>query len=227
MSYLFSRPGFISERATMATDLSYVFAITFTLLFLFSGVLAAMGHGRAHHKSILISVAAMTLYYLFYYEVRRFGLENFADQLTFKGPPWVYQEIFKPILTLHIIVVGFSTFLSFVMVLNGYKATKMENGRMVLNNEKIPHSSNLRFGGYIWLIILAWWVFSHPRLNWFHQGMLLSIGYLIPAALILLIGRLLPHRERRHRFLGRLCIGSYAILLLTSALVYYLIYLAY
>ena len=225
MSDLFSGPGFISVRSTLAIDLSYTFAAICSLLFLFSGALAIMGRGKAHHKSILVSVAAMILYYLYYFEVRKFGLEIFTDQAAFKSPTLAYKKILNPALTLHLLAISFSTFLTFVMVVNGYRATKIKNGQMLLNDDKILPSRHLRFGGFVWLVILAWWVFSHPRLGWFHQGMILSIGYLIPAILIVLIGRLLPHRERRHRILGRLCIAFYALLLLTSTLVYYLIYL--
>jgi hypothetical protein len=57
--------------------------------------------------------------------------------------------------------------------------------------------------------------------------MFLSLGYFIPASLMFLTGKALPYSERRHRIMGRLCLGMFVLLLVTSTSVYYLLYIIY
>lgn len=222
-----SSPGFLSVRSSVGSDLSYLLAVTFTTLFLISGALAVKRYGLAHHRMMLISMAVMLGYFAFYYQVRRLGLASMADQLEFAGPEWVYHKVFRPILYAHFLAVTLSLFLAVYMVANGFRTAVIGRGAIVLKNERIAHSKALWLLGLVWLVFLAWWVFSRPRFDWGHRAMFLSLGYFIPASSMFLTGRALPYSERRHRVMGRLCLGMFVLLLVTSTSVYYLLYIVY
>ena len=219
--------GFLSARSSVGSDLSYFFAVTFTTLFLVSGALAVKRRGMAHHKMMLISMTVMLGYFAFYYEVRRLGLASMADQLEFAGPQWVYRKVFRPVLFAHFLAVTLSLFMAVYMIANGFRTAVIERGAIALKNERIERSKMLWLLGFVWLGFLLWWVFSRLRFDWTHRVMFLSLGYFIPAALMLLADRALPYSERRHRVMGRLCLGMFVLLLVTSTSVYYLLYIVY
>ncbi len=224
--YLLS-PGFLSARSTMGSDFSYLAAVFFTTMFIIAGYFAKNHRGQAHHRMILVSMVAMILYFTYYYLVRQLGLASLADQIKFPGPQWVYQKIFHPLLLLHFLIVSLSTFISLYMIGNGFRTASVINGRMSLKSEKIMRSRILWGIGFLWLGFLAWWVSSKSVFSLWHKTMLLSLGYFIPAITILVIGKMLPNSEKRHRTLGRICIMLFVMLLITSTLAYYLLYMAY
>lgn len=227
MPEFLSGPGFLSARSTLASDISYLFAVAFSVLFVIAGYLAHKKKGFYHHRLILVSMLSMLCYFFYYYEIRNLGLESFADQINFPGPQSVYQNIFRPAMMVHFLAVTLSIFFSVYMIVNGFTTAQRENGTMSLKNQTIKPSRLAWIVGFFWLGFLSWWVFSHPGFGWGHQLMFLTIGYFLPASLTLGLGRLLPDSERRHRVLGRFTIGMFLLLLLTSSLVYYLLYLAY
>ncbi len=217
-------PGFISSRSTLGSDISYISAMVFTALFLISGAVARKRKGLAHHRMILISMVTMTLYFLYYYEVRRLGVTSLTDQINFAGPEWVYSKIFRPIMLVHFIVVTFSITLAIYMIINGFKTAARKDDRMFLKDQRMKASKPLWAAGVAWLCFLTWWVFSVSQFGWEHKIMFLALGYFIPAALAALIQKTFPDSERRHRTLGKLCITLFACLLVTSTLAYFLLY---
>lgn len=220
-------PGVLSARSTMGSDLSYLFAAGFTSLFLISGRLAVMKKGKAHHWSILLSMTAMLGYFVFYYEVRRLGVQSLADQIDFHGPQWVYQKIFRPLMMVHFLAVSLSTFLALYMIANGFKTATTRNNRLVLKDRPIRPSLMLWGLGVFWLLFILWWAMLKHQFAMGHTAMFVVLGYALPAGVMLLINKLLPQAEHRHRTLGKLCLVMYAILLVTSTLVYYLLYIAF
>lgn len=227
MVEIFNNPGFLSAKSTFGSDISYLFAVIFTALFLIAGRFAFKRQGGTHHRMILISMVTMIAYFTYYYLVRRLGLASLEDQINFDGPPWVYQKVFKPVLMIHFLMVSLSTFIAIYMVGNGFRTSYVINNRLVLRNEPVRSSKALWGAGFIWLAILVWWAFSTPLFGWGHRSMMLFLGYFLPLALTLAIRRALPKSERRHRILGRICLALFAGLLLTSSVAYYLLYLAF
>lgn len=217
-------PGLFSSRSTFGSDISYMFAVVFTVLFLISGMLAKKHRGLKHHRMILVSMAAMTLYFLFYYEVRKLGVASLSDQINFAGPDWVYDKVFRPVMMVHFIMVTFSIILAIYMIINGFKIAVRDGGEMTLKNERLKPSIMLWALGFVWLVLLTWWLFSVQQFGWGHWIMFLSLGYFIPSVLAILIQKALPESEKRHRVLGRICILLFAGLLITSTLAYCLLY---
>ncbi len=222
---LLASPGFMSQGSTMGSDISYFFAVTFILMFIYAGSLATKGMGLRHHRMILLSLVVMTAYFIFYYLVRRLGLESLADRVNFQGYEWVYRDIFKPVLYTHMVFVTITFFLSIYMIINGFATAVTIAGEMKLKSEPAPRSKVLWLTGLLWLGFLIWWIFSSSRFGVSHQVMFLALGYLLPAMLAFAIGYWLSDSARRHRIMGRLCILAFIILFITSALVYYLLYI--
>lgn len=217
-------PGLFSSRSTFGADISYLFAVFFTVMFLISGVLAKKHKGFLHHRMILVSMVAMMLYFVFYYEVRKLGVASLSDQINFAGPQWVYDKVFRPIMMVHFMMVTFSIILAIYMIINGFKTVVRDGSKMTLKNERVKPSVTLWVLGVIWLLFLVWWLFSVQQFGWGHWVMFLSLGYFIPVVVALLIQRTLPESEKRHRVLGTICIGLFAGLLVTSTLAYCLLY---
>ncbi|VAX21006.1 hypothetical protein MNBD_NITROSPINAE02-473 [hydrothermal vent metagenome] len=220
-------PGFLSVRSTMGSDISYLAAVFFTTMFIIAGYFAIKQRGLTHHRMILASMLTMILYFTYYYLVRQLGLASLEDQINFPGPEWVYQKIFRPLLLFHFLIVSLSTFISLYMIGNGFRTASVINGRMTLKSEKVKRSWILWGAGFLWLGFLVWWVFSRSVFGLWHKAMLLSLGYFIPAITLLVIGKVLANSEKRHRTLGRICIMLFVMLLVTSTLAYYLLYMAY
>jgi len=219
-----NNPGFFSSRSTLGSDISYLFAVLFTVLFLISGMLAKKHKGLTHHKMILISMVTMFLYFIYYYQVRRLGVSSMADEIVFPGPDWVYQKVFRPALMVHFMAVTFSIILAIYMIINGFKTAVRNNGEMTLENKRLKLSIPLWGLGLAWLVFLTWWLFSVHQFGWGYRIMFLALGYFIPAAVAMLIHKTLPESEKRHRVLGTICLGLFAGLLVTSTLVFCLLY---
>lgn len=226
MSEFFANPGFLSSRSTLGSDISFLFSVGFTIMFLFAGYLAHSGRGKAHHYTILGSMTVMLAYFVYYYEIRSLGVSSFSDQLAFPGPDWVYKKVFKPVLIGHFIIVTLSVFISIYMIFNGYMSVARRNGKLLLREGRAHPSKTLWGVGFLWLAFLCWWIFLYQGFDMRHTVMLLSMGYIVPAGAAVLINWLLPGMEERHRTLGKVCVGFFGLLLMTNSVVYYLLYLA-
>lgn len=225
MESIIEAEGFLSSRSTLASDMSFIFAISFSALFLISGYVAMNNHGALHHKMILFSMVSMIAYFAFYYRVRRLGLDSFADQLNFLGDGTVKSSLFRPVLWAHFLTVCLSTFLGVYTIISGFKAVIKQKGRMVLTNDRIPLSKIGWIIGFIWLIFLAWWLQTVHAFDTVYRVIFLIFGYFLPAFVALIIHKLLPFSGNRHRILGRLCMLLYACLIITSTLTYSLLYI--
>ncbi|HEB73007.1 MAG TPA: DUF420 domain-containing protein [Nitrospirae bacterium] len=224
MLEVMNNPGFLSSRSTLGSDVSYLFAVVFTLLFLISGVFAKKHKGLKHHRMILVSMSTMFLYFIYYYKIRRLGVSSMADEIVFSGPDWVYQKVFRPALMAHFMFVTFSISLAVYMIANGFKTAVKNKGEMTLKNARLRPSITLWALSLVWLAFLAWWLFFVHQFGWGYRIMFLALGYFIPAVMVALIQKTLPESEKRHRVLGAICIGLFAGLLVTSTLVYCLLY---
>ncbi len=222
---LLNSPGFLSGRSTVGSDVSYIFAVLFTGLFLGAGYLARKKRGLVHHRMILASMTAMSLYFVYYYLVRRLGFVSLTDQIVYPGSQWEYSHVFRPILILHFIAVTFSSFFAIYMIVNGFRtAVRTEEGVMELRDGRLGISLVAWGVSVVWLGILLWFLFAFHSFSWGHKITFLAMGYFIPAGIALLIQKALPFSERRHRVLGKICLILFALLLLTSTLTYSLLY---
>jgi len=216
----------MSGRGTLGSDISYFFAVMFTLLFLGAGLLASQGKGLKHHRMILVSMVTMISYFIYYYEVRKLGVASLADQAHFPGPEWIYREIFRPVLLTHFAVVMLTMFSATYMIINGFKSAERVDGQMRLKNGRARISRVLWIISLVWLGLLSWWLFNTHHFGWGHKILFLSFGYFVPAGFAVATTKLLPELDRRHRALGRFCLVMFTCLLFTSTVVYYLLYIA-
>ena len=225
MESIIEAEGFLSSRSTLASDISFLFAISFSSLFLISSYFALNNQGTHHHRMILFSMVSMAAYFVFYYRVRSLGLDSFADQVHLQVNNTLFRATFKPVFWTHFLVVSLSSFFAIYTVISGFKAAVKQNGRMILTNNRVSLSKIAWSIGFIWLIFLAWWLQTIHALNTPYRATFLIFGYFLPASVALVIHKLLPFSGNRHRILGRLCMALFVCLIITSTLTYSLLYI--
>ncbi len=218
-------PGFFSSRSNLGSDISFLFAVLFSTMYLISGYQAVKKRGKIHHRMILVSMVSMFAYFIFYYKVRRLGYASFTDQIHFQDSGRLYTSSFRPILYIHFTFVCLSVFLAVYTVISGFKAAVNRDGRLVLENRRLGASKLLWSLGFIWLVVLTWWLLSIHAFSWGYRVIFLFLGYFLPAAVAFFANMVLPFSEHRHRILGRLCMASFAGLLLTSTITYSMLYI--
>ena len=228
MDHALGGPGFLSSRSNFGADISLIFALGFTTLFIISGFLGKRGMGLTHHWMILASMALMFGYFIFYYNVRRLGVESYADRLHY-GEGLTYMKLFRPVLLVHFVTVVLSSFFAFYTTITGYRAAERVDGEMKLSNKRLPLSKPLWVIGFLWFAFLLWTLSVilgsvHGSRGLSFGLMFITVGYLLPALLALVIHKNLPFAEGRHRFMGRVTVGLYALLLVTSTLTWSILY---
>ncbi|MFQ5431771.1 MAG: hypothetical protein ACE5EN_04600 [Nitrospinota bacterium] len=174
---------------------------------------------------IIFSMLSMIAYFVFYYRVRRLGLNSFSNQLDYEGEGIIKAGIFRPVFWSHFLIVCLSTFSAIYTILSGFKAAIKQNGRMLLENFRVSMSKTAWTISFIWLIFLFWWLRIVHEFDTVFIVIFLIFGYFLPASVALIIHKLLPFSEHRHRILGRLSMVLFACLIITSTLVYSMLYI--
>lgn len=225
-------PGFLSPYGTMGADMSYVLAITFTVLFMIGWRYAKQRRGQSHHAVTLWAMLAMIAYFVAYYVNRGLGALAFEGEEGFGGPPELYDTVFSPLLTFHILVVTLGMVMAVYMIVLGFRASVRRGAERVLVGG-VLRGSGWRFAGWVLLAstvipLILFGVrilFSTPTLGkfigWLSSGLLVGIGVLI----VEWLGRVLfPDGERRHRAIGMFTMVLYLVALLTSTMTYVMLY---
>lgn len=233
MKQLLAKPGFLAQTGTVGADLSYLLAVVFTALFLYAWMLAKKGQGTKHHNLIFLSMLAMVIYFCAYYLARQLGVLSLEGKEGFGGPESVYDNVFVPILTTHLILVTLGLILAFYMVIEGFRASAKTNGVYTLKEGNLQMSP--KTFKTIMLILFGLWLANQFILTFVrHASTGASIAWVIIFATIAFIisiekgiEKLLPDGARRHRVLGRGTMVIYALTLLTSTLTYLLLYVIY
>lgn len=233
MKQLLAKPGFLAQTGTVGADLSYLLAVVFTALFLYAWMLAKKGQGTKHHNLIFLSMLAMVIYFCAYYLARQLGVLSLEGKEGFGGPESVYDNVFVPILTTHLILVTLGLILAFYMVIEGFRASAKTNGVYTLKEGNLQMSP--KTFKTIMLILFGLWLANQLILTFVrHASTGASIAWVIIFATIAFIisiekgiEKLLPDGARRHRILGRGTMVIYALTLLTSTLTYLLLYVIY
>jgi uncharacterized membrane protein YozB (DUF420 family) len=233
MKELLSQPGFLASSGTLGADVSYLLAVVFTTLFLFAWRLAKKAQGTKHHKLILVSMVSMVLYFCGYYYARQLGVLVLEGKEGFGGPDSVYENVFMPILTSHLILVTLGMVLAIYMLFQGFRASEKIGGDYVLKSGELKIRS--RTFRILMSTLLGLWALNQVFIFAVRNG---SMGVSIAWALIFatialvislekLIEKLLPDGARRHRILGRGTMVIFALLLLTSTATYLMLYVIY
>jgi uncharacterized membrane protein YozB (DUF420 family) len=224
--------GFLSPYGTMGADLSYVLAVAFTALFLLGWRYAKQRRGQTHHVVTLWAMLAMIAYFVAYYVNRGLGALAFEGEEGFGGPPELYDTVFSPLLTVHILVVALGLVMAVYMVILGFR-TSIRRGKDRALVSGAPRGSG---GSFVkWVLVVSVVIplllfgirimFTAPTLGkfigWFSSGLMVGVGVLI----VEWVGRaFFPDGERRHRAIGMFTMVLYVVALLTSTTTYVMLY---
>ncbi|MGP0565742.1 MULTISPECIES: DUF420 domain-containing protein [unclassified Nitrospina] len=232
MKETLAKPGFLIATSTLGADLSYLLAVIFTVMFLFAWWQAKKGDGTRHHKLILVSMVSMVVYFIGYYYTRSLGVLSLEGKEGFGGPESIYNNVFIPILTTHLVLVTLGLILTPYMIIEGFRASKKVDGKWTLQTGVLK-ANPARFKRiYIWLLTI--WAGLQVVLMAAGKSIGSMIAYFLiflTIALVIsvekLIEKLLPEGDRRHRILGRGTMVLFALILVTSTATYLLLYVFY
>ena len=233
MKTLLEQPGFLAPSGTIGADVSYLLALVFTILFLIAWRMAKKAQGTRHHKLILVSMVAMMVYFIAYYYARSLGVLSFEGREGFGGPDDVYENIFIPVLTTHLILVTLGMVLAFYMIPQGFRASDKSGGEYRLKSGELkmkPRTFKL-----VLFTIVGCWALVQALLLVVRQspfGASVAYGLIfLTVALVVslekLIEKMLPDGARRHRILGRTTMVIFALILVTSTATYLMLYFIY
>lgn len=226
-------PGFLGTHATLGADISQTMAALFTGLFLVGWYQAKQRNGGAHHWLMLGGMIAMLAFFTSYYLFRQLGVLAFEGKEGFGGSQALYDYVFIPLLTFHIILVIIGLVMAFYMIVLGFRSQTVLAGRRVLNDALLQTSwSRIMtvFGGITAVVLFLFLIraltagFSMRKLT-VYLGLLLLIG--IVFAVEIAIQRIWPNAERRHRVLGRFTMIIYCVLFITGSVTYAMLYILY
>ena len=233
MKTLLEQPGFLAPSGTIGADVSYLLALVFTILFLIAWRMAKKAQGTRHHKLILVSMVAMMVYFIAYYYARSLGVLSFEGREGFGGPDDVYENIFVPVLTTHLILVTLGMVLAFYMIPQGFRASDKSGGEYRLKSGELKMKPRT-FKLVLFTIVGCWALVQALLLAVRQSPFGASVAYgliFLTVALVVslekLIEKMLPDGARRHRILGRTTMVIFALILVTSTATYLMLYFIY
>jgi uncharacterized membrane protein YozB (DUF420 family) len=226
-------PGFVGTHATMGADVSQLMATLFTMLFIVGWVQARKGKADHHHWLMLGGMIAMLAFFTSYYLFRNLGVLAFEGKEGFGGSQALYENVFIPLLTVHIILVVIGLIMAIYMMVLGFRAQAFVEGRRVLKDALLQTSGRrivTILGGITALVLLFF--LSRVMTSGFSLGKL-SV-YVVLALIIamvfgieILIQRIWPNGKRRHRVLGKFTMMIYCVLFVTGTATYTMLYILY
>lgn len=232
MQEFLKKPGFLVQSGTLGADLSYLLAVVFTVLFLVAWWMAKKGWGTRHHKLIFVSSVSMVIYFVAYYYARSLGVLALEGKEGFGGPPEVYDSVFVPVLTIHLVLVTLGLILTPYMIVEGFRACDRTGKDYVLRSGELK--ADPKKFTRIWLWVLGLWAVVEVLClvagkSWGAQLAYFLIFLTIAAVIGLekLIEKWLPDGARRHRILGRGTMVLFALILCTSTATYLMLYVIY
>ena len=226
-------PGFVGTHATMGADISQLMATLFTGLFIVGWIQAKNNKGSGHHWLMLGGMVAMLAFFTSYYLFRQLGVLAFEGKEGFGGSQALYDNVFVPLLTFHILLVVIGLIMAIYMIVLGFRSQTFINGQRKLREAVLQTTGKkiaIIFGGVTALVLLLF--FSRVASSGFSMGKFgVYLGLLILIALVfgieVAIQRLWPNGARRHRILGRFTMVVYCVLFLTGSITYTMLYILY
>jgi len=226
-------PGFVGTHATMGADISQLMATLFTGLFIVGWIQAKNSKGDGHHWLMFGGMIAMLAFFVSYYLFRQLGVLAFEGKEGFGGSQALYDNVFVPLLTFHILLVVIGLIMAIYMIVLGFRSQTFINGQRKLREAVLQTTGKkitVLFGGVTALVLLLF--FSRVATSGFSVGKFgVYLGLLILIALVfgveVGIQRLWPNGARRHRVLGRFTMVVYCILFVTGSITYTMLYILY
>jgi uncharacterized membrane protein YozB (DUF420 family) len=227
------QPGFFGTHATIGADLSQLMAALFTGLFVIGWIQARSRQGTRHHWLMLGGMVAMLAFFTTYYLFRQLGVLAFEGKEGFGGSQSLYDHVFIPLLTFHIILVVIGLIMAVYMIVLGFRAQATRGGQRILKSGMLQTTWSkigAIFGGVTAVVLLLFAAraltagFSSRKLT-VYLGLLLLVA--IVFAVEMTIQRLWPDGERRHRVLGTFTMIIYCVLFVTGSVTYVMLYILY
>jgi uncharacterized membrane protein YozB (DUF420 family) len=226
-------PGFLGTHATIGADLSQFMATLFTGLFIIGWFQARKRRADAHHWLMLGGMIAMLAFFVAYYLFRQLGVLAVEGKEGFGGSQALYNYVFIPVLTVHIILVIIGLVMAVYMIVLGFRSQQVVDGIRSLNESLLQTSwkkVGLIFGGVTVLVLglffsrVATAGFSMRKME-VYLGLLLLVAVVF--AIEMAIQRIWPNGARRHRALGKFTMIIYCILFVTGSFTYTMLYILY
>ena len=226
-------PGFFGTHATIGADLSQLMATLFTGLFILGWFQARRHRADAHHWLMFGGMIAMLSFFVAYYLFRQLGVLAVEGKEGFGGSQALYDYVFIPVLTLHIILVIIGLVMAIYMIVLGFRSQQFINGVRSLN-EALLLTSWRKVGtifGVITLLVMGLFAGRVASAGFSVRKMEVYVGLLLLVAIVfaieMSIQRIWPNGARRHRALGRFTMIIYCILFVTGTFTYTMLYILY
>ena len=226
MKEFLNQPGFLPTHGTLGADMSFVMALFFTILFIIGWRMGKKKQGNRHHVLVLWAMVSMLAYFMVYYLARGLGALATEGKEGFGGPQWIYQYVFSPLLTIHILVVSVGLVLAVYMIILGFRVTLKQMGRRILRSGtiKMSRSAMLKITiGVLVFFALVGLLRCHSLACW----IVYISGFILVLTVLFIekgIERLIPDGEQRHRKIGTFTMALYVIALVTSSVTYLMLY---
>lgn len=227
------QPGFFGTHATVGADMSQLMATFFTGLFVIGWIQARRRRTDAHHWMMLGGMIAMVAFFMSYYLFRQLGVLAFEGKEGFGGSQALYDYVFIPILTLHIVLVIIGLIMAIYMIVLGFRSQQVVDGARSLQEALLLttwRKVGLVFGSLTALVMLLFLSrvatagFSMRKFE-VYLSLLLLIAIVFSVEMT--IQRIWPNGARRHRALGLFTMIVYCVLFVTGTTTYTMLYLLY
>jgi uncharacterized membrane protein YozB (DUF420 family) len=226
-------PGFLGTHATIGADLSQLMATLFTGLFVIGWIQAKKRKSDAHHWLMLGGMIAMLSFFIAYYLFRQLGVLAVEGKEGFGGSQALYDYVFIPVLTLHIMLVIIGLVMAIYMIVLGFRSQQVVSGVRSLR-ESTLQTSWKKVGiilGVVTAVVLVLFFSRVATAGFSMRKMEVYVGLLILVAIVfaveMAIQRIWPDGARRHRALGRFTMIIYCILFVTGTFTYTMLYILY
>lgn len=226
-------PGFLGTHATIGADLSQLMATLFTGLFVLGWIQAKKRQADAHHWLMFGGMIAMLSFFIAYYLFRQLGVLAVEGKEGFGGSQALYDYVFIPVLTLHIILVIIGLVMAIYMIVLGFRSQQFVSGVRSLRESTLQTSWKkvLAIFGVITVVVLGLFFSRVATAGFSLRKMEVYVGLLVLVAAVfaieMAIQRIWPDGARRHRALGRFTMIIYCILFVTGTFTYTMLYILY
>lgn len=226
-------PGFYGTHATVGADISQTMATLFTVLFVIGWFQARRQRADGHHWLMLSGMIAMLGFFTSYYLFRQLGVLAFEGKAGFGGSQALYDNVFIPLLAGHIMLVIIGLIMGIYMIVLGFRAQMLVQGRRVLKDAVLQTSGRKIAAvlGSLAVVILLLFLSRVALAGFSGRKLMVYLGLLVLVGIVFAvefaIQRIWPNGERRHRVLGRFTMIIYCILFVTGSITYTMLYILY
>ena len=172
-------------------------------------------------------------FFVSYYLFRQLGVLAFEGKEGFGGSESLYRNVFIPLLTFHIILVIIGLVMAVYMIVLGFRAQAIEQGKRILSGRLLQTTWG-KVGTIFGMLcaLVALYLVYLVAADRFRMGRLVVwVGLLALIAVVfaveMAIQRIWPDGGQRHRTLGRFTMIIYCVLFVTGTTTYTMLYILY